>query len=180
MSLPTREKALEILNEYVLDDYQVLHAKMVATALAGYATKYNEDEDLWYITGLLHDLDYYKHPELHPARSLVWFKQWEYPESLIHAVAAHGISTPRIEPESNLAKALIATDELCGIIYANSLMRPTGMDGMNTKSVMKKIKDKAFAAKIDRAEIQYGVDLLGIDLKEHITNVLRFLSDSYS
>lgn len=176
MSLPTREKALELLNEYVKEPYQVLHAKMVADALARYATIYNEDTELWYITGLLHDLDYFKHPDVHPAKSLEWFRDWGYPEELIHAVAAHGIDLPRIKPDTNLAKALIATDELCGLIYANSLMRPTGMVGMEAKSVMKKFKDKAFAAKIDREEIRYGVDLLGIDLKEHIANVLKFLS----
>lgn len=176
MSLPNREAALELLKEYVKEDYQILHAQMVAKALAGYASKYNADEELWYITGLLHDIDYYKFPELHPQESLKWFKEWGYPEELIHAVAAHGITEPRVTPKSELAKVLIASDELCGFIYAYSLMRPTGMEGMKAKSVVKKFKDKAFAAKIDREEIKYGVDALGIDLKEHIDNIISYLN----
>jgi putative nucleotidyltransferase with HDIG domain len=172
--LPTRAKALELLNEYVKDDYLIKHSLMVAKGLEAYSIKFNEDKDLWYITGLLHDIDYFQFPAEHPSKSLGWFKEWEFPQELIHAVAAHGISLPRIKPESNLAKALIAVDELQGLLYAYSLMRPTGFEGMEAKSALKKFKDKAFAAKIDRNEIQYGVNELGVDLKEHI----QFLIDA--
>lgn len=175
VTLPTREAARILLNEYVKEPYQILHAEMVAKALEAYAKKYNEDQELWYITGLLHDLDYYQHPKEHPKKSLSWFSEWGYPEELIHAVAAHSPELPRITPNSMLAKALIASDELCGLIYAYSLMRPTGMDGMEAKSVLKKFKDKAFAAKIDRSEISHGVELMGIDLKEHIENLILAL-----
>lgn len=176
MSLPTRSDALNLLKEHVKEPYQLLHAEMVAKCLAGYADIYQEDKELWYITGLLHDLDYFEHPSKHPEVSLQWFKDWNFPDELIHAVAAHGISEPRVKPESQLAKTLIATDELCGLIYAYSLMRPTGMTGMEAKSLLKKFKDKAFAAKIDRTEIQYGVTEMQIDLKAHITNLIGFLN----
>lgn len=175
--LPTRQEAQALLEEHVEDDYQKMHANMVASCLEATAEKYDEDKDLWYITGLMHDLDYYKHPDEHPKRSLEWFKEWGYPEELIHAVAAHAMDEPRIEPESKLACALIAVDELTGFLYAYSLMRPTGWEDMKAKSVKKKFKDKAFAAKIDREEIMYGIEKLGVDFSEHVTFVIEVLSN---
>jgi predicted hydrolase (HD superfamily) len=178
MALPTREQAEQILKENVTETYLLLHSHMVAKGMEGYAEKFGEakmgNSDLWYITGLLHDLDYQKYPEVHPAESLKWFTEWGYPQELIDAVEAHGTDLPRVEPKTMLAKTLVATDELCGLIYAYSLMRPTGMAGMEAKSVAKKFKDKAFAAKISREEIQYGVDCMGVELNEHIANLLEF------
>jgi predicted hydrolase (HD superfamily) len=176
MSLPSRTQAEKLLTEHVKDKYLLLHSHMVAGGLEAYAKKGNTDPDLWYITGLLHDLDYGEFPDEHPKRSLVWFTEWQYPEELIHAVEAHGTYSPRIEPKSSLAKTLIAVDELAGLLYAYSLMRPTGFNGMDAKGALKRFKDKAFAAKISREEIQYGVDQLGIDLKEH----MQFLIDIYT
>jgi putative nucleotidyltransferase with HDIG domain len=173
MKLPTREEAEKLLNEYVKDEYLIKHSNMVAKGMEAYAKKQNEDVELWFITGLLHDLDYYQFPLEHPTKSITWFKDWDFDSALIHAIAAHGISEPRVIPESNLAIYLIAVDELTGLLYAYSLMRPTGSDGMVAKSAMKKFKDKAFAAKIDREEILYGVGLLGIDLKEHMDFLIQ-------
>jgi len=89
MNLPTREEAQNLLEKYVKDEYQLYHAKMAATAMIGYAGLFNENEDLWYITGLLHDIDFEQFPETHPTKSLEWFKEWQYPEELIHAVETH-------------------------------------------------------------------------------------------
>ena len=89
MLLPTKESATALLHEHVQNDYQRLHAVMVATAMEGYAHKHGEDPLLWYLTGLLHDIDFEEHPDTHPAPSLQWFKEWGYPGSLIHAVEAH-------------------------------------------------------------------------------------------
>lgn len=175
--IPTLAEAEAKLLEYIKEPYLQLHSRMVAKAMKAYALKYQEDEDLWYITGLLHDLDYEQFPDEHPLRSLEWFTEWGYDKKLIHAVAAHAISNPRIKPESIMAKALIAIDELAGLLYAYSLMRPNGFKGMEAKSAMKKFKDKAFAAKIDRQEIQYGVDELGIELKEHISNLITVYNE---
>jgi len=172
MKLPTRERAMKLLNEHVKDDYQLLHAKMVANGLEFYANSFKQEKNLWYITGLLHDIDYYEHPEEHPDVSLVWFKDWGYPQDLIDAVEAHGLKEPRVAPQTDLAKALIATDELCGLIYAYSLMRPAGFDGMDAKSILKKFKDKNFAAKISREEVNYGVELFGVDFATHIQNLI--------
>lgn len=174
----TRDDAHKLLDEHVKEPYQVLHAKMVAAAMEQYAQKTGENTDLWYITGLLHDLDYYEHPDEHPKIELGWFKEWNYPTELIEAVSAHAFGSKRTDtpPKTKFDFALIACDELSGLLYAYSLMRPTGFQGMEAKSAMKKYKDKAFAAKIDRQEIQMGVDGLGIDLKEHIQNLINVFS----
>jgi putative nucleotidyltransferase with HDIG domain len=176
--IPNRSAALEKLTNFVSEPYLLLHSKMVALALEAYAHKFQEDQDLWYVTGLLHDLDYQQYPDKHPAVSLTWFAEWGYDPRLIHAVAAHAMSQPRIEADSLLAKTLIAVDELAGLLYAYSLMRPQGFKGMEAKSAFKKFKDKAFAAKVDREEIKYGVTMMGIDLKEHISFLINVYQTS--
>lgn len=175
-NLPTINEAHELLKKYVTDEYQQHHAKMVATVLKEYAKKYNEDENLWYITGLLHDIDYQQYPDEHPFKSLEWFKQWNYPEPLIHAVSAHYFKKTNEEPKTKLAAALIACDELCGFLYAYSLMRPDGYKGMKASSVKKKFKDKGFAQKIDRTDITYGIEKLQVDFNEHVQFLIDVLS----
>ncbi|MBI2620783.1 HD domain-containing protein [candidate division WWE3 bacterium] len=167
--LPTREEALGLLSTHVKDNYQRLHAKMVAEALGAYAKKLGEDDSLWYITGLLHDLDYYEFPNEHPRIELDWFKEWNYPREMIHAVEAHARSITGTEPQSKLACAILAVDELAGFLYAYSLMRPGGFIGMDATSVKKKFKDKTFARKIDRGGIKYGVEKFGVEFGEHVS-----------
>lgn len=176
MSLPTRENALELLKEHVKDEYQVYHAQMVGTALEGYAKLYGEDPELWYLTGLLHDIDFHKHPELHPGESLKWFKEWEYPEELIHAVEAHafgynGFTTP---PQSKLASCLIACDEISGIFYAYRKLNPVPFGDLKVSSIKKKVDEKNFAPKIDRTTIYRGCESLGVTLDDHIKNLISF------
>lgn len=173
VGLPQRDEALALLEQHVGDTYQKLHAKMVATAMESYATVYGEDLDLWYITGLLHDLDYFEFPEEHPKKSLEWFKELHYPEALQHAVAAHAHFRTDVKPQTTLAKALVAVDEMAGLLYAYSLMREDGFSGMQVSSAKKKFKDKSFAAKIDRDEILWGVELLGISLEDHIERLIN-------
>ena len=168
MSLPTREEAEELLEEHVLDAYQRHHSRMVAKAMEAYAVKLQENVDLWFVTGLLHDLDYYKFPNKHPSKSLEWFRKWGYPEELVLAVESHAFRRTGIKPTTMLGKALIACDEMSGLLYAYSLMRPTGFEGMEVKSVKKKFKDKGFAAKIDRNDIAYGIEELGVSFEEHV------------
>lgn len=178
-SLPTRAQAHKLLEQYVQEPYQRLHATMVAQAMELYAKEYGEDEDLWYITGLLHDLDYDKHPDDHPNESLAWFEEWEYPQELIDAISAHAYGSKRTDtpPQTKIDYALIACDELSGLLYAYSLMRPTGFDGMKAKSVKKKFKDKNFAAKIDREEIMMGVEGLGVELGDHMTKLIGVFNE---
>jgi predicted hydrolase (HD superfamily) len=178
MSLPTREAAAVLLDQHVGDDYQRLHARMVATALEGYARLRGADPELWFLTGLLHDLDFDEFPETHPAESLRWFREWGYPEELIHAVEAHaygyhGYTTP---PQTPLAAALLACDEISGIFYAYRKLNPVRYGEMKASSIRKKLKDPAFAAKIDRKTIALGCEHLGVPLDDHIANLIKFLA----
>lgn len=177
MPLPTRDAATVLLHQHVQDAYQRTHAVMVATALEGYAVHLNEPVNLWFVTGLLHDLDFEKHPAEHPGPSLQWFKEWDYPPDLLHAVEAHayGYNAFKTLPQTKLAAALLATDELCGLFYAYRKMNPVPYADMKPSSIRKKFKEPAFAAKIDRSVIELGVQHLGIPLEEHIANVGRFL-----
>ena len=177
MNLPSREEARQLLEKHVQDPYQRLHALMVATAMEGYAKKFNEDAHLWWVTGLLHDLDFELHPETHPGPSLQWFKEWGYPGELSHAVEAHayGYHGYTKLPETKLAAGLLACDEICGIFYAYRKMNPVRYGEMKASSIKKKLKDHAFAAKVDRATIQLGCDQLGVSLDDHVVNLIAFL-----
>jgi len=137
-----------------------------------------EDPVLWYVTGLLHDIDFQEHPDAHPGPSLQWFKDWGYPASLIHAVEAHayGYHGFTTLPQTKLAAALVACDELTGIFYAYRKMNPVRYGDMKASSIKKKFKDPGFAAKIDRRTIQLGCDKLGVTLDDHIANLIRFLA----
>lgn len=176
-NLISRKDAHNLLEKHVADQYQLMHSRMVAKVLEKYAEKFGADKDLWYLTGLLHDLDYYEYPTQHPQLALKWFEEMEFPKELIHAVEAHAHSFNNVEPKTKLASCLLATDELCGFIWAYSLMRPGGFDGMEASSVLKKFKDKGFAAKINREEIETGVNFFGEDFKEHITFVINVLKE---
>jgi predicted hydrolase (HD superfamily) len=177
MHLPTRTQAKELLFTHVTDEYQRHHAEMVATATEGYATICHEDPDLWYLTGLLHDLDFEKHPDAHPGESLKWFKDWQYPEELIHAVEAHAYNYNGFTtlPQTKLAAALLACDELCGLFYAYQKLNPIPFGQVKASSIKKRFNEKAFAAKIDRGTITRGCELLGVDLDTHIANMIGFL-----
>jgi predicted hydrolase (HD superfamily) len=177
MNLPSREEAQVLLEKYVQDEYQRYHAKMVAVATEGYAEKFNENRDLWYITGLLHDLDFEQYPETHPAEALRWFQEWEYPEELIHAIEAHAYEYNGFKtlPQTKLAAALMACDELCGLFYAYSKLNPISFSEMKASSIKKRFNEKSFAAKIDRSTITRGCEILGVSLDEHINNIINFL-----
>jgi predicted hydrolase (HD superfamily) len=138
----------------------------------------SEDPHLWYVTGLLHDLDFGEHPDTHPAPSLQWFKDWGYPDDLIHAVEAHAYGYHNFQtlPRTKLAAALLACDEITGIFYAYRKMNPVPYGQMKPASIKKKFKEPSFAAKIDRSTIQLGCDHLGVTLDEHIANLVRFLA----
>jgi predicted hydrolase (HD superfamily) len=178
MNLPTKEAAQALLEQHVQDPYQRLHAKMVATALEGYAAQFGGDAHLWYLTGLLHDIDFEKFPATHPAESLQWFRDWGYPEELVHAVEAHayGYNGFKTLPQTKLAAALLATDELCGIFYAYRKLNPVRYGEMKASSIKKKVKEPAFAAKVDRATIYVGCEHLGVSVDDHVANLIKFLA----
>jgi predicted hydrolase (HD superfamily) len=176
MSLPTRAEAHALLEKHVADDYQRHHALMVATAMEGYAGLLQQEADLWYLTGLLHDLDFGEHPDLHPAESLRWFREWGYPEDLIHAVEAHayGYHGFTTLPRTKLAAALLACDEISGIFYAYRKLNPVRYGEMKASSIRKKLKEPSFAAKVDRNTIFLGCEHLGVPIDAHVENLIRF------
>lgn len=177
MSLPNRTEAQTLLHTYVEDEYQRYHALMVGTAMEGYANKYQEDADLWFLTGYLHDLDYDQYPTEHPGPSLAWFREWGYPTELIHAVEAHanGFNGFTTKPETTLAKALIACDEICGIFYAYQKLNPIPFGDMKVSSIKKRLKEGKFAPGIDRDHIYNGVSDLGVSLEDHIELLIKSL-----
>ncbi|BAM01766.1 MAG: HDIG domain-containing protein [Caldilinea sp.] len=178
MSLPTREEAYALLCEWVQSESLRRHMLAVEAALRAYARYYGEDEELWGITGLLHDLDYERYPDMddpvngHPRAALRLFRARGYPAELIHAVEAHAtfLGVPR---ESLLDKALLACDELTGLILAAAYVRPDrDLRNVELKSIKKKWKDKAFTAAIDRQENMQFIEELGVPFDEHVQRVL--------
>jgi len=152
---------------------------MVATAMGGYGELLGEDVDLWYITGLLHDLDFDMYPDIHPAQSVAWFKEWGYPDELIYAIEAHAYdySDPGLRPKTKLASALLACDEISGIFYAYKKLNPISYGEMKVSSIKKRLAEKTFAAKIDRSTIYLGCETLEVSLDDHIANLIKFFKD---
>ena len=180
MPLPTREDAWALVCEWIASDSLRKHVLGVEAAMRGYARKDGEDVELWGITGLVHDLDYERYPDLetgHPRHALEELEARGYPPEVIAAVAGHAdfMNVPR---ETRLAKTLYAVDELSGFIAACALVRPTGIEGMKPKSVRKKLKQPSFAAKVDRDQISRGIDELGVDENEHIQLVIDAMEES--
>lgn len=178
MTLPTKAEAKELLFSHVTDHYQRLHADMVAVATAAYAEKFNGDPHLFWLTGYLHDIDYEQVPTEHPGPSLIWFRDWGYPTELIHAVEAHadGFNGFTTKPATDLARALVAGDEICGIFYAYQKLNPIPYGDMKVTSIVKRLKEEKFAPGISRPHIYTAVENLGVSLEEHILTLIQALS----
>ena len=147
--------------------------------MRAYARKYGEDEELWAVTALVHDLDYERYPDLetgHPRRALEELRRLGYPHEVVDAVAGHAdfLGVPR---ETRMAKGLYAVDEMSGFITACALVRPTGIEGMKAKSVRKKLKQPSFAAAVDREQLQRAADELGVEMGEHIELMIAALAE---
>lgn len=179
MPMPTREEAWQLLCEWVQSPNLRRHALAVEAAMRAYARRFGEDEELWGITGLVHDLDYERYPDMddpekgHPRTALRLFRELGWPEELIEAVAGHApfLGVPR---RTLMAKALYAVDELTGLIVAVALVRPDkDIRSVTVKSIKKKWKDKRFAAGVKREDIEQGAAELGVDLWEHVGIVLE-------
>jgi len=170
----TRQDARALLNEYVSSESLIKHSLAVEAAMRAYAPVYGEDEELWGMCGLLHDMDFERYPDEHPHRGVAILKERGYPKEVCEAILGHVPSTG-VPRESDMAKCLYAVDELSGFIYALAHVRPTNLEGMKPKSVKKNLKKKGFAAKIDREEIEEGITALGVDRDEHIARVITAL-----
>ncbi len=165
----TRQEAWAHLETWTETDALRKHARAVEIVMRAAATRYGAGEadvERWGVAGMLHDADYEKWPEDHPQRIVAWLCERGEPE-IAHAVSAH-YTHWGVPWETPLDKALLACDEITGFIGACCLVRPDGIASLGSKSVKKKLKDRSFAAKVDRAEVQAGCDLLGVDLAEHV------------
>ena len=178
MSEPTRADAWDLLCEWTESDSLRKHALSVEASMRAYARIWGEDEERYAVTGLVHDLDYERFPDLetgHPRIALAELEKRDYPQDVIDAVAGHAefLEVPR---ETRMAKTLFAVDELSGFVTACALVRPTGIAGMKVKSVRKKLKQPSFAAKVDRGQIDRAITELEVDENEHIARVIEALS----
>jgi putative nucleotidyltransferase with HDIG domain len=175
--MPSRDEALALWRKYNDDDYLYRHALSVEAAMRHFAAKKGEDADYWGVVGLLHDIDYQKFPEEHLKHAREMLAPAGYDDAFIRAVESHGFGIcTEVAPELYMEKVLFACDELTGFISACAIMRPSkSVLDIEVKSVTKKFKTPAFAAKIRRDIIQRGADMLGIPLDELVQETITAL-----
>jgi putative nucleotidyltransferase with HDIG domain len=174
-----RESAWALLTEYTKSESLLKHALAVEAAVRGYARAHGQDEDAWGIVALLHDFDYERWPSLddHPFRGSEILRERGYPEWIIRAILSHA-DYSGVTRESQLEKTLFACDEMAGFITAASLVRPSkSVLDLEASSVMKRMKDKAFARGVKREDLKAGAELLGLPLETHIANVIGFMRE---
>lgn len=179
--MKTRNEAYQLMTEWVQSESLRKHMLCVEAAMRAYARKYGEDEELWGICGLLHDFDYEKYPEYdaekqtgHPYEGLKLLREQGYPDAIIQAILGHALYSG-VSRETRMAKCLFACDELCGFLVACAYMRPDKLQSLEVRSVLKKLKDKSFAAKVSREDIDLGIVELTIDKDTHIDFVIQAL-----
>ena len=175
----SRDDAWNLLCEWTKSDSLRRHMLAVESAMRAYAPRFDGDVELWGATGLLHDLDYERHPNLddgHPRYAIAELERRGYPASLVRAVASHAdfMGVPR---ETPMEKTLFAVDELSGFVLACAYVRPEGLVGMTPKSVKKKLKQPSFAAAVNREELLHGAQELGVDFDEHLQTVIVALAE---
>lgn len=168
-----RKEARALLESMTESVSLLRHMRTLELVMEAYAKKYNEDENEWAIAGMLHDADYEAYPDQHP--NVIVGKLREMGEDKIaHAIAAH-YTKWNVPYNSLLDKVLLASDELTGFIVACCQVRPEGVTTLEPKSVIKKLKDKGFAAKVERDEVYKGVEMMGVELKDHIAFIIDVL-----
>jgi putative nucleotidyltransferase with HDIG domain len=178
----SREEAWSLLAEWVSSESLRRHCLAVEAAMVAYARKGGEDEELWAVTGLLHDADYERFPDMtdevhgHPRTIMAELERRDAPPELVRAIASHAsyLDVPR---ETAMEKTLYAVDELSGFLVACAMVRPEGIHGLTPKSVKKKLKQPSFAAAVDRDEVRHGAQELGVDFDEHVAFVVAALEE---
>jgi putative nucleotidyltransferase with HDIG domain len=180
MSLPlSRDEAWSLFCEWTQSDSLRKHVLAVEAAMRAYARQQGADEELWGQTGMLHDLDYERYPDLetgHPREALKELERLGYPEEVVRAVASHA-DRLGVSRDSPMEKTLYAVDELTGFIAAVAYVRPQGIHGMTSKSVKKKLKQPSFAAAVNREELRAAVEDLGVDFDEHVAFVIAAMEE---
>ena len=178
-NIPTREQAYDLLKKYNQSEGLIKHALAVEGVMRYFARQRGEDEEKWGIIGLVHDLDYEQFPEEHCRKTEEILKEHAYPQEYIRAVVSHGWGIcSNVEPQTELEKVLYAIDELTGLVVTSALVRPSkSVMDLKAKSVLKKWKDKRFAAGVDRSIIIKGAEMLGIEIKDLITETIMGMRD---
>lgn len=172
----SREEAQSILTTLTKNPSLLRHMRSIELVMLAYARKYGEDEQQWGIAGLLHDADYEAYPEQHPSIIVARLKEMGE-DKIAHAISAH-YTKWKVPYTTLLDKALLACDELTGFIIACCQVRPDGISSLEPKSVIKKLKDKSFAAKVERDEVYTGAELLGVELPDHIAFIIDVLREN--
>ncbi len=177
-TLPSREEALALLHEWVGSEPLRRHCLAVEAAMRDQARRRGADEELWGLTGLLHDLDYERHPDLetgHPRYAMAELERLGYPPELIRGVASHA-DYMGVSRDSEMERSLAAVDELSGFVLACAYVRPDGLIGMTAKSVKKKLRQPSFAAAVSREDVARGAEELGVELDDLIAQVIEALA----
>ena len=170
----SKEKCLETLSQFVTEPHLLKHSLAVGAALRYYAELYHEDAEYWQAVGLLHDTDFEKYPDEHPHHTAALLKPLGYDEKFIEDIISHCWDWDA--GRSRLQKTLVAVDEMTGFVIACALVRPDkSLENLEVKSVLKKMKDKAFARAVDRDDLRSGATLLELTSEEHIENVRKAL-----
>jgi putative nucleotidyltransferase with HDIG domain len=178
----SRAEAWSLLAEWVQSQSLRRHCLAVEAAMVAYARRGGEDEELWGVTGLLHDADYERFPNMddeqqgHPRTIMAELERRDAAPEMVRAIAAHA-DYLGVAPQSPLERTLVAVDELCGFLVACAYVRPEGIHGLTPKSVKKKLKQPSFAAAVDRDDVRAGAELLGIDFDEHVAFVVAALAE---
>lgn len=176
VDLPDRVVAKKLMEQHIQNEALRRHCRMVADAMAAYAQELGQDTELWYQTGLLHDLDWEEYPDEHPHKAVAeWLN--DYPEELRQAILTHAPGRTGKKPHNLLERYLFACDELSGFLHAYSLMRPAGFQGMNAGKAVKKLGDKSFAANVDRSDIQQGFVLIEVEPVTHAQFLINVFTD---
>lgn len=173
--IPTPEQAKELVLRYNKEPFHIQHAETVSKVMGELAKKFDpENVDFWRTVGMLHDIDFELYPEQHCVKANEMLHELNLDEDVIHAVVSHGYGIcSDVAPEKYMEKVLFAVDELTGLIGAAALMRPTGISDMEPKSVIKKFKDKKFAAGCSRDVIRQGAEMMGVELNELVSMTLE-------
>jgi predicted hydrolase (HD superfamily) len=179
--MPSREKTLELLDKYIQNPSLKNHCLMVAAAMEAYAKFFNlspEEIEKWWIAGAVHDIDWEMFPETHPLKAVnEILPNEDYDQEIIDAVKAHAPDRTGKNPETQIEKYLFACDEICGFLFATALIRPTGFEGMEHSSIKKRLKDKRFAAGVNREDVYKGSELIEKELSDHVTFLIQVFSD---
>lgn len=176
----TREAAWALLTDYTKNENLLKHALAVEAAVRGYARMWGEDESAWGVVALLHDFDYDRYPSLedHPFRGAEALRERGYPEWAVRAILSHADHTG-VARETRLEHTLFACDEMAGFITAAALVRPSkSLMDLEAKSVLKRMKEKAFARAVSRDDLRKGAEEIGVPLDEHVAHVIRFMRES--